>query len=451
MKKIFTLLFSLLVIVTANAGIVFSEDFSGFTKGQPNGSADGSDVSSSMDTYTQQAGWAGSKVYQAGGAAKMGTSSVLGWIQTPAIDLSAEGGTFSVSFDAMAWSGDSKSIKIYLDDVLVYTESDLPNSASYVMSSFGPIELTGGTASSKIKIEGNQASKGRFFIDNLVITQGATVLPSKNANLSDLKVNGTTIPGFLASKLSYIYLLPEGTTTVPTVEATVEDSKATYQITPASSLPGTTNILVTAEDQTVIKGYSVNFYLTDNDGSQDRPFSIAEAQALQGEGSFWIKGYIVGCVVTTDGSITQTVVNSNLALGSDELGTSHMSVQLPAGTVREALNLESNPGNLGKMVSVYGSLETYCGIAGIKNVSDYVISGAVSIDPSKLDLFYAYASENTLYINNMPENATVFVYDATGKLVAKSFESTVSLQQKGIYAVKVVSNGTVQTFKVINK
>lgn len=51
----------------------------------------------------------------------MGGSSSLGYIITPAINLSSNGGAFNVSFESMAWSGDATDLKIYLDDVLVYT------------------------------------------------------------------------------------------------------------------------------------------------------------------------------------------------------------------------------------------------------------------------------------------------------------------------------------------
>jgi hypothetical protein len=149
---------------------VKSENFSGFVAGTTGATADGTDIAASIDTYAQSTGWTGLKVYQAGGAVKIGTSSILGNITTPAMDLSANSGSFSVSFKAMAWSGDSTRVKVYLNDVLVKTVGGLTNDANYTMNSFST-NLTGGTASSKLRFEGNQAAKGRFFIDDLVIAQ----------------------------------------------------------------------------------------------------------------------------------------------------------------------------------------------------------------------------------------------------------------------------------------
>jgi hypothetical protein len=44
---------------------------------------------------------------------------------------------------------------------------------------------------------------------------------------------------------------------------------------------------------------------------------------------------------------------------------------LPSGDVRSALNLQDNPTNLGKQVSIKGSLEAYFGVNGVKSVTDY--------------------------------------------------------------------------------
>lgn len=154
---------------------VLSEDFAKFTAGQPNASPDGTDKSATLDALTQTAGWTGLKIYQAGGSVKVGTSSVLGYIVTPAINLSANGGQFNLSFKAMAWSGDASTLKIYVNDVLANTLTGLNNDATYTFKPFS-VDLTGGNSTTKIKFEGTQAAKGRFFLDDLVISQGGAVV-----------------------------------------------------------------------------------------------------------------------------------------------------------------------------------------------------------------------------------------------------------------------------------
>jgi hypothetical protein len=48
-----------------------------------------------------------------------------------------------------------------------------------------------------------------------------------------------------------------------------------------------------------------------------------------------------------------------------------IGVQLPYGTVRDGLNLQDNPGNLGKAVLLKGDVLKYSGVAGLKTVTEY--------------------------------------------------------------------------------
>ena len=86
---------------------------------------------------------------------------------------------------------------------------------------------------------------------------GPTV--SDDATLSALTYNGTSVPNFSAQTEHYDVELPAGTTTVPTVAGTANESHATVSVTPATNLPGTTTIVVTAQDGTTTKTYSITF------------------------------------------------------------------------------------------------------------------------------------------------------------------------------------------------
>ncbi len=84
--------------------------------------------------------------------------------------------------------------------------------------------------------------------------------PDTDATLSDLQVGGTTVTGFAPGTTTYNVVLPAGTTTVPTVTATVYDTgKATYVVTSAASLPGSTTVKVTAQDNATTQTYTINF------------------------------------------------------------------------------------------------------------------------------------------------------------------------------------------------
>ncbi len=94
----------------------------------------------------------------------------------------------------------------------------------------------------------------------LNLTTGTIFLPYNNdASLSDLTVSGSTVNDFAPTTLTYDVELPYGTTDVPVVEAAPTDENATYEITDATSLPGSTTILVTAEDGVSEQTYTINF------------------------------------------------------------------------------------------------------------------------------------------------------------------------------------------------
>ena len=115
--KIFTLATALFGMSAGVMGqtVVLSENFDKFIQGEANSAAHSTDVSGSLDTYTQTTGWSGSRVYQAGGAIKIGASKTpLGYIQTPEINLSGNNGDFTIEFKAMAWEGDATEINIYM-------------------------------------------------------------------------------------------------------------------------------------------------------------------------------------------------------------------------------------------------------------------------------------------------------------------------------------------------
>lgn len=80
---------------------------------------------------------------------------------------------------------------------------------------------------------------------------------SNDATLSAISVNGTSVPNFNASTLTYTFVLPVGTTAMPTVVATANYAKATVSITYPAALPGEVTILVTAEDAST-KTYTIN-------------------------------------------------------------------------------------------------------------------------------------------------------------------------------------------------
>ena len=161
MKKLSLLLLTVLFgIFGLNAQtVVLSEDFSAITD------SSSSTITSHLDDYTQVPGWVGDWVYPSTGKVKVGKSSLAGYIQTPALDLSGNNGQFVVTFDAKAWNGDATSLFVVVNDI-PYTVEGLSTSAFQTFS----VPLSGGTSATTIKFQGFQDNRGRFFLDNVLIT-----------------------------------------------------------------------------------------------------------------------------------------------------------------------------------------------------------------------------------------------------------------------------------------
>ena len=129
----------------------------------------------------------------------------------------------------------------------------------------------------------------------------------------------------------------------------------------------------------------------ENESSKENPYSVSEAllkyDASTPQADVWVSGYIVGYVdgMSVDGATFGAeapeggeVSATNLLIADSTDVTDYtqcLIIQLPAGEVREALNLQANPENLGKPVVLKGSLEKYFGTCGLKSVSEYILDG----------------------------------------------------------------------------
>lgn len=115
-------------------------------------------------------------------------------------------------------------------------------------------------------------------------------------------------------------------------------------------------------------------------GTEASPFTVDQFLAGTATGNeVWAEGYIVG---RNDGKDLATeshfdaenvvgVSNFLIAASADVKDVAKcVPVQLPA-SVRAALNLKDNPGNLGKKIKMKGNCVAYFGVAGFKNMTEY--------------------------------------------------------------------------------
>lgn len=153
-------------------------------------------------------------------------------------------------------------------------------------------------------------------------------------------------------------------------------------------------------------------------GTLDKPYTADDVKHLLGAENcpteaVWVKGEIVGCAASgTTIAAEDKIQASNIAVGTEDCW---VPVQLPANTaVRETLNLLDNPGNAGKTVWVFGTIEKYFSVAGVKNTSDYSFDG------------------KTTDIKNVTVDADAVVYNLAGQRVAGNNRGVVILNGKKI-------------------
>lgn len=113
--------------------------------------------------------------------------------------------------------------------------------------------------------------------------------------------------------------------------------------------------------------------------SSDDAMTVALAAANAPAEDVWVSGYIVGGDLTSAAASFAGPFESrtNLLLGPKSSTSDRsvcISVALPTGKVRDALNLVDNPDMLGRKVCLKGDLvESYYGLPGLKSVDDLVL------------------------------------------------------------------------------
>ena len=124
-------------------------------------------------------------------------------------------------------------------------------------------------------------------------------------------------------------------------------------------------------------------YVLGNEGSKGSTYedamTVNQALASAGVEDVWVSGFIVGGDLTSANASFDPPFKSasNLLLGSRSSVSSRdncLAVQLPAGDVRDALNLADHPEMLGRLVCIHGDIvDSYYGLTGLKSVTDFVL------------------------------------------------------------------------------
>lgn len=191
--------------------VVFEETFAGC-----DGVMGWSGTVANGNFATDNDGWTVENAHGADGAAKFGASSKRGSAQTPALNFT---GNATLTFKAGAWSGDQTSLNISMTGGTLGKSSITLSDGNW---SEYEISITGATKGAKIKFEGVQTKKARFFLDDIKITQagggneGVFDINEKYSTVtydddSRISVASTgTYDIYLAKSLDYFYVMSKG-------------------------------------------------------------------------------------------------------------------------------------------------------------------------------------------------------------------------------------------------
>ncbi|WP_306353273.1 hypothetical protein [Flavobacterium sp. '19STA2R22 D10 B1'] len=139
---------------------ILSEDFTGIA-------GNNTSTSGSSTAWTGNANFPESSlssVYQAGDAIRVGSGSSLGSLESKALDLSVNGGNFSISFDVKGWTTVAGDVKITVTGI---SGTQTITYVAKMSEAFEnkTVNFSGGTANAKVKIELSR----RGFIDNVKV------------------------------------------------------------------------------------------------------------------------------------------------------------------------------------------------------------------------------------------------------------------------------------------
>ena len=193
---------------------------------------------------------------------------------------------------------------------------------------------------------------------------------------------------------------------------------------------------------------------TDTDGSAYFEFTVTPA----GNYSFELSGISFGTRSTGTGAAAYSLRSSADGYATDiasgDIATnSTWALKTNAGLTFEA--------TASVTFRIYGYGGTGNATAGtinwrIDDLSVILTASTRTSEPALLnEKLSVYAADNNIYLNNLSESSTIYVYNAAGQLVAsqKASDSNVVLPalQKGVLMVKIVSGINVQAVKIINK
>lgn len=453
MKKSFItfILLSIISLLSSAQQVVFYESFNqcvnddeiydGFTGG--NDDLWSGNIATEISVFTDNDGWLFDNVFGANQCIKLGTSTLQGKATTPRISYS---GDAVLTFRAAPWN-EEKTYSVTVD-----VKGGTADKSVFALDKhWNEITVNISDISEGLTISfSTGAKKQRVFIDEVLITAAPADAPA--IRVTDGYVVDFGLLGYnYLSATRDIYVRGENLSNAG-ISAVIEGKDASlFSINKSQLSAGGETIKLTCKTgasvgmhgaalvlkatgtngKAVEKQVSLLFEVSDlnlqGSGTKVNPYTVSDRILLaENDGTvwsgtyYWVTGYILGAAKRYNESFDGICYNDNLSIviaqTPDETDMNKIVTVQIGQEAREALNVVSHPENVGKEVSVFGTLLTdkgsplYLGKPGVRDVNNndqYVLNSSTSVD----------------YLQQTNLNATM--YDLLGRPVGEWYHGIV--------------------------
>lgn len=404
----------------ANAADIFYESFDQCAgTGGNDGKFSGSIATSTLTADNE--GWTTTNSYGANKCAKFGASKKAGTATTPA--LTNLNGNATLTFKAAAWKGDAETLKLSIEG----GGSLSVESVALVDSQFSDytVEIKGGTSESKITFSAGQASKNRFFLDEVKIVEAAAATEVTAPVISGVE-NGATYVSTATVNISYPELATSVTYSITKDGETEAPKTATAAVEETITEAGTYTVKASATDGTNTKeAEAVTFTVVE----QPKAASIAEFITLGGElaegteieftcpltvtylnGSRLYVKDAAGSGLLIYGNVGQTYANGDVipagAKGTYKLYNGIHELVTPANFAAATEKADANPTEMAITAVTTGDVNKYIVLKGV--TVDATAKTLSDADGNKIEFFDTFKLNKTPIDNNV-YNVTAIV------------------------------------------
>ena len=348
-----------------------------------------------------------------------------------------------------------------------------------------------------------------IYLDNIYFWKSAGD-PGSDATLSDLQVDGATIPGYTPSAFTYAYGVPGGSPVPQITLATPNNPMATASVTQATGIPGDATVLVTAVNGTTTATYTISYFFNSPATAAPTPtntnvislFSDAYTDVnVDSWNTPWSQAAYVEDTIAGNPTKKYTLLGFNgVETTSEPVNASgmtylHLDVWTPnITTLNVKLVSFLGDGNMGPNGDSEANLNvsptlgawnqfhipladfTNAGLASLDDLNQYIFtstpfgSGILFLDNVYFttELVDVADVENlkqkvAVYPNPATTGATVFItsevatveiFNLSGQRIMTTNQSTLNLHgfESGMYVVKITdANGIIYTDKLLVK